>query len=129
MTPHVQPPPVTRRDHVNSAARGYSDPSVPISRRPSTVIAPQALFMMNSPLIMRQAELFAKSLLEKDSLDEPGRIEAAYIKAYSRPPRPSELAGASAFLAKMKKSDPSELSAWKNFCHMVMASSEFIYVN
>jgi hypothetical protein len=124
------------------SAYDYADPSVPIGARPATVIAPQALFMMNSPLVLQQSEAFAKTILERGDLDDVGRVEAAYLKAYGRPPTDGECAKAIDFLDRMKtlwaedrsnnadKNDSSaQVYAWKNYCHVVMASSEFIYVN
>ena len=155
------------------ASFDYADPSVHVARRPSTVVAPQALFMMNSPLVVEQAERFARRLLTSEPADEHARIEAAYVKAYGRPPTSKEMAGAVAFLAKMRRVSPQavqlaaageaptgkaapgdgavsekageetpsedgasdvpvhpvELFAWKNLCHVILASSEFMYVN
>jgi hypothetical protein len=125
------------------AAFDYSDSSIAIGRRPSTVVAPQALLMMNNPFVVEQAERFADSVLTKNQLEDPERIELAFLKAYGRPPSQSEMNDSVDFLAEMRQNaddgsvglasdqtvDPGELYAWKNLCHVLVAASEFIYIN
>ncbi len=44
----------------------FADPSTMNGKRPSTTVAPQALFMMNSPLVLRQTRAMAEMLLNCD---------------------------------------------------------------
>ena len=94
--------------------------------------------------MLQQSEVFAKSLLDHGDIDNAERIRIAYLNAYGRPPTEGERTKAESFLKRMKEVwaegdrmdepsddtyDPAQLYAWKNYCHVVMASSEFIYIN
>ena len=109
----------------------YSDASVDLPQRSATVIAPQALFVMNSPFVIKLAEDFAKTLLARQVSDEE-RIKLAFEMAYGRLPDQSEISDSLTFIARVNKnaSDGTDrLKAWKDLCHVIMASSEFLYLN
>ncbi len=113
------------------------DPSVPNGDRNSTVIAPQALFMMNSSLVLKSTRAMAGRSLAKQDLDDSGRIREAYERALARPPRPQDVDRALTFIAQIeralegKEPDASKrhLAAWASFCKALLASNEFIYIN
>lgn len=112
------------------------DPSIVNAHRSTTTVATQALYMMNSPFVMEQARAFADEL-EKTGKSDAARLNEAYLRAYSRPASPAEVAKATAFLstyeAKLEKSVPDvnkrKLIAWQSLCQVILAANEFIYVN
>ena len=110
----------------------FPDPAVPNGNRNATVVAPQALLMLNSDLVGKAAEQFAASLLASAS-DDTRRIELAYQKAYARPPSAKELARAKKFLVEFKSAATADSSkappAWTVFCQSLLAANEFIYLN
>ena len=106
----------------------FPDPAVPNGNRNATVVAPQALLMLNSDLVGKAAEKFAASLLASAS-DDVRRIEFAYQKAYARPPTAKELARAKKFLTDFKPDSAASPSAWAIFCQSLLAANEFIYLN
>jgi hypothetical protein len=110
----------------------FPDPAVPNGNRNATVVAPQALLMLNSELVTRAAEQFAAALVATAS-DDTRRLELAYQKAYARPPTSRELARARKFLAEFKPAaaaDPAKAPpAWTVFCQSLLAANEFIYLN
>jgi hypothetical protein len=113
------------------------DPSTPNGDRDSTVVAPQALFMMNSSLMLKHSQLMAETLLKDGALDDAARIRAAYERALSRPPSARETDQALTFIARVDKALADRHSegeerrrlAWRSFCKALMASNEFIYLN
>ena len=105
----------------------YTDASAPVGKRNATVVATQALLMMNSAFVVTQAEAFAERILQEVSTDETARINSAFVRAYGRPPRASEVADAAAFLTAMEVRTKPKF-AWARFCHVLFANSEFIYV-
>jgi hypothetical protein len=114
----------------------YGDPSMVNARRSTTTVAPQALYVMNSPFVQDQAKAFAAELLSHADLSEPERIRLAYRKAFSRPPTPEESLRAAAFLttyASRLTAEPDtqkrRTQAWQALCHILYASNEFIYVD
>jgi hypothetical protein len=94
--------------------------------RDSTVVAPQALFMMNSSVILNHSRIMAESLKG----DPSERVKTAYQRALSRPATATEIDQALSFISKMQKEwKGDELKAWQSFCKSLLASSEFIYLN
>jgi hypothetical protein len=107
-----------------------NDPTLPMPTRETSVVAPQALFMLNDKLVCEAAAAFADWLLERTGLDTTGRIQAAYIRAFGRPPSSSELDLGKKFLSDLTEAEGSpSREAWVVYCHTLLATSEFIYIN
>lgn len=103
------------------------DPSASNGDRDSTVVAPQALFMMNSSIMLRHSGTMAANLPQAD--DET-RIRTAYDRALSRPPTPTEIDEALTFLNRVQKEWQGDRSkAWQSFCKSLLSSNEFIYID
>ena len=106
------------------------DPTTSNGDRDSTVVAPQALFMMNSSVILTHSKTMADSLLADKTLDNQGRVRNAYERALSRPPTPQEIDGALTFIGSIAKDwQGDEAKAWQSFCKSLLAANEFIYLN
>ena len=113
------------------------DPATPNGDRNATVIAPQALFMMNSTLVLKSTKAMAGRLLERKDWDDPARIRDAYERALARPPASRDIDRALTFISQVEKAlephekDPAKrhLEAWQSFCKALLASNEFIYLN
>ena len=117
----------------------YNDASVPLGNRPTTTVAPQALFLMNSELVADSAEALAMRLLERTDLDDAGRVRLLYETCFGRPPREDELARAAGFVgqpvAAATADDPADSSlevehrkTWAALCQAALASNEFLFV-
>jgi hypothetical protein len=107
------------------------DPATSNGDRDSTVVAPQALFMMNSSVMLQQSKRMAERLLQSPSAtDDVARIRDAYETALSRPPTSQEIDQAQTFLARMEQEwKGDKVRAWQSFCKSLLSSSEFIYLN
>ena len=113
----------------------FPDPTMPTGHRNSTVIAPQALLMMNAELVIDSAAELARQLLEY-SISDAERITLVYETTLGRPPVQSEADRAFAFLHDMTADaksatglDPEESrKAWALLCQSLFASNEFMYV-
>src|SRR5262249_20740585 len=81
------------------------DPAVTNGDRNSTVIAPQALFMMNSSLVLKSTQAMAGRLLARQDLDDAARIREAYETALSRPPEARDVDRALTFIAQVEKAE------------------------
>ena len=110
------------------------DPSTPNGDRDSTVVAPQALFMLNGAVVLHHSRKMAESLLAIPAADDAARVREAYERAYSRPATPGEVDRALSFIDRMSRvaregaGDPRVL-AWQSFCKAIIGSNEFIYLN
>ena len=112
----------------------FPDPTMPTGNRNATVVAPQALLMMNSELIIDSADEMARSLLD-DRSDPTQRVALAYERALSRLPADSEVVQALEFISELTPKGSvdaahreAELRAWSLFCQNLLACNEFIYV-
>ncbi len=102
----------------------FGDPSMVNAKRFTTTVSPQALYLLNSPLVMAQAQAFEKSLTG-DSDD--AKIRAAYQRAFQRLPLPGEISTAKRFLSRAAQVVPVE-RAWAAWCQTLLAANEFLYV-
>jgi hypothetical protein len=112
-----------------------ADPSLIIARRDVTTVPTQALFLMNNPFVMRQADQMAKRVLSQQGLGPAERVEFAYRLALGRLPGDSEKSDITRYLADYRKSLASadfkgnaNLAAWASVCQTLFASGEFRYV-
>jgi hypothetical protein len=108
----------------------FPDPTTPTGSRNQTVVAPQALLMMNDTLIMDAATALAGKILQGYS-QTAQRIDLAYQLALGRSATQEEILTVEDFLAAAAaniESQPSELESWSLFCQALIASNEFVYI-
>ena len=114
----------------------YADASVINGNRESTTVAPQALFMMNSKLVINASENLAAEILSQGKLSEKEKVQLLYKKAYARLPSEKEEVRALQYLKSFddltNNTNNSEIEntkqAWKILCQVIFAANEFIYV-
>ncbi|MFN9297001.1 MAG: DUF1553 domain-containing protein [Acidobacteriota bacterium] len=106
------------------------DPTMSNGDRDSTVVAPQALFMMNSSVMLNHSRILAETLLNTPNLEPSARIRLAYERALARPATNQEIDAALSFIASMQKEwNGDDKKAWQSFAKSLLASNEFIYLN
>ena len=97
-----------------------ADPSLVTGQRRATIVPAQALFLMNSDLVMKQAQgLATRVLAEPGSLDE--RIVKAWRRCLTRAPSASE----TQLLHEALAATPDDPAAWTRACHTLMMTGEF----
>jgi hypothetical protein len=115
------------------AAFDYPEPGMLTGQRATTTVAPQALFLMNSPFVKQQAAALA-SRVRSLAVEDDGRLTAAYMLALGRPPTDIELTACRRFLEAdaaaigRAHADEARQQALARLCHMLLASNEFLYV-
>jgi len=96
---------------------------VSIGRRTSTTVAPQSLYLMNSPQARRAAEALAAR--------SGGDLAQIYDLALNRAPSDAELAASSSFLehqATLYPAANAAASALADFCQALLSSNEFLHL-
>ena len=97
-----------------------ADPSIHVEKRTVSTVSPQALFLMNHPLVMGAA----KSILERPepaAETEPGRrVTALYSLLYCRRPPDEEKELARVFL---------EGGSWVEYVQALLMTNDFIFVD
>jgi hypothetical protein len=120
------------------------------ARRTCTITAPQALELLNGELTEEAARAWGGKLLSKCGNDEAKLVREAYSQAYGRPPQASEMKAAGKFIDQQtaeiaaekkvlddkelptpmpQKIDRAQAAAIVDFCHAIMCSNEFLYVD
>ncbi|HSI12596.1 MAG TPA: PSD1 and planctomycete cytochrome C domain-containing protein [Chthoniobacter sp.] len=103
----------------------YPDPTMPTGSRNATVIAPQALIMMNAPVVLQSSTQLAASLAKL--ADDEQRLQHVYALLYGRAPLDHEKSDALAFVRDLSATEPPE-RAWAILCQSLFAANEFIYL-
>ncbi len=121
------------------------------ARRTQTTVAPQALMLLNSELVLGYAQAFAGRLLfDNPHAELEPLIKSAYRLAFAREATEDDLEAATGFIAHQqsliesehaagqplllprgfpKFLDPTLGAAITDFCHALMNANEFVYVD
>jgi hypothetical protein len=117
-----------------------ADGTASTPRRNTTTTATQALLLINGDWALARAKALAARLerLQPASSDDQERIVLAYRTALGRQPEPDELAEAMAFFDRQANLLPhsapqprtaADHNALVDFCHVLLNSNEFLYVD
>lgn len=112
-----------------------TDGAVPNGNRGSSTVASQALFMMNSQLIINASRKHAELLLQQELSDQQ-RVELLIRRTLSRPARANEVQQLLSAIPQLEQqfqqespeTEDSVLSAWTVLCQTLLMSNEFLYV-
>jgi hypothetical protein len=103
-----------------------ADSDAPVATRTVSTVAPQALFLLNHPFVLKQkTDLAQRILQDQRRLDDKTRITHAYELLYGRPPTEEEMEIGLEYLARQG----SEKDAWEAYCEILLCANEFIYVD
>jgi hypothetical protein len=89
----------------------FANPSMSTGKRHETTVPQQALFMMNSPLVVD----VARKLLNRPEMSlaktDAQRVHALYWMVYQRPPKPTEIELGLKFVQAMTPADAIQLAS------------------
>ncbi len=110
------------------AAFDFANPSTSNGRRGTTMVAPQALFMLNASIVDESSRELALRLASEAGGGDADRIRLAYEIVYSRPPTGDEIRSWLGFLPRYEAAADGRAAAWRGLCRVLLASNEFLYV-
>jgi len=96
--------------------------SIVTGQRPQTTVPAQSLYLLNSPYVLKAADLAAQRLLADRPQSEPHRVKLAYERIFNRPPTDSEVEASLKFV----KSNSDAAKGWAALCQSLWASHEFL---
>ena len=102
----------------------FANPSTVVGRRTTSTIPQQALFLLNSPFVIEQANSAAAKLLAAD-LSGQDSITRAYRATLGRKPTVRERQTVTTFLASASQDDATN---WARVLQALFASPEFRYL-
>ena len=104
----------------------FPDPNTVKGSRDVTTVPTQALYLMNSPFLIKQSKAASRALLADSADSDEEKIRKFLLKALGRPASGEDIAQATAFL-RDTEADLGRDEAWVRYCHAVFASSEFLF--
>ena len=96
-----------------------------VERRNESIVAPQALYLMNDPIMAVLAtSLGDRATAEATSENDTNRIRRLYLIVLGRLPSAEENEIASQLL-----NDKTTPNAWVSFCRLLVCTNEFLFVD
>jgi hypothetical protein len=116
---------LVRRTFTYPLFAAFDPPEAMVScpQRARTVVPTQALTLLNSPLVRRQAEAFARRLRRECGDNPRDLVTRAWQLAFGRPPTPAEAERSLEFLRQKAAVRLDE------FCLALFNANEFLYVD
>jgi hypothetical protein len=101
-----------------------------LPQRAATTVAPQALLLMNSPIVRSWAAGLAKRASAGTGDDPAPAIKSAYRLALGRDPSAEELTDAAAYIRERWKAEPTKQreESLADFCQILFGLNEFAFV-
>lgn len=98
----------------------FTDPNSVLGARETTLVAPQALYLMNSDFVAEQASLMARRVMASGD-DFETRFRLATRLAFGREPRADEQTAARRF-------DRGDTDSWTGICRALLCSADFLFL-
>ena len=112
----------------------FASPDLSSERRPRTTVPQQALFSMNSPLVIELARALAARPEIAAAASPEARIIALYRRVLARRPDPAELQAALGFVTPGQSSpedphDRSQLDPMQQLAQVLLMTNELMFVD
>ena len=111
----------------------FVNPAEIAGQRSQTIVPTQTLFLLSNDLIRKRAHVLADKLIAAEP-DEVARLESLWLRVVNRPLSSVEREEALAFLGGVEplittvKGRPAlESIKWRELCHSLLASNEFVF--
>src|SRR5262249_46925013 len=102
------------------------EPSAHSPNREATTTPLQQLFVLNSPLVMREAQLLAESLTT-EQLDDSARVNMLYELLYGRMPDDAERV--LLLQTPTETNDSPTVAPWASLVHVLLGANESLFVD
>jgi hypothetical protein len=131
-----------RRNFLNPMFLAFDTPA-PFStmgRRNVSNVPAQALTLMNGPLVVAQARLWAERAFRDTGRSQSDRLHHLFLTAFGRAPTDDETQACLAFLEASTAGDrrapedrrgtrsSPDLEAWTGLCHVLINMKEFLFI-
>ena len=106
----------------------FGDATTSASQRTSTIIAPQALFLMNSEFVEDRAKALSK---QTATASDAAHMRNLYFRILGREATGSEVDNALSYLTRFREKFPKRTpdDAWMSISRILLASNEYIYLD
>ena len=137
----------------------FAIPDLPTGKRHETIVPQQALFFMNSPLVIEQAKRLVALPTFKELKGDEAKVKFLYARVYQRLPTVDEIKLCQEFISETPRQSasasalstpandnrrvppriarraaeanrgPAPLTAWEKYAHVLLQANELVYVN
>ena len=117
----------------------FANPDASTGRRSNTTVPQQALFAMNSPFVIEQADRLASHPDITSRQNDAGKIRALYRRVFARDPLQEEISLAVRYLRHKNNPDSSEnrpqnkqvskMNPWTRFAQILLLTNEFLFLD
>ena len=114
--------------HELMEAFDFPDPNLVAGRRSTSILATQALFLMNSPFMIEQSRRAAERLLGRPEVDDGARVDLAYRQTLGRPPTARERELAVKHVGE-GSTNGDRVDSFAGLYQALFASIDFRYLN
>ncbi len=111
----------------------FVDPAGTAGQRNQTVVPTQSLFLLSNELLRKRATKLADHFIAAEP-NEMARLEALWLRVLNRPITSTEREDATTFLGNVEpliktvKGRPAlDSIKWRELCHSLLASNEFVF--
>jgi hypothetical protein len=102
----------------------FPSPDSTAPQRDATTVSPQALFMMNHPLVHHHVGIIAKRPEVLAEREVSHRLRLLYQRVLSRPPSEEEIRAALNYLERSKSN-----VVWEHLTHSLIMANEFVFLD
>jgi hypothetical protein len=111
----------------------FASPDASSPQRYQTTVPQQALFLMNSPFVLEQAQLLTRRPEVADQAEAEARIVQLYRRVYGRAPEREEVALGQRFVQEAERmpapAGAQALGAWERYTQVLLLANEFCFVD
>ncbi|MCS1408450.1 MAG: hypothetical protein M2R45_01625 [Verrucomicrobia subdivision 3 bacterium] len=122
--------PVLREEGLNPLLKtfDFANPSFPVGKRNQSTLPTQALYLMNSNFVMKEAEKAAQRLVtDYPAANDETLLDLAYLRTLNRLPYKLERAVALEFIRESNTAEQPR-AAWPSLFHSLFASVDFRFL-
>ncbi|MEO6435762.1 MAG: DUF1549 and DUF1553 domain-containing protein, partial [Tepidisphaeraceae bacterium] len=118
-----------------------ADSGAIVEKRTDSIVAPQALFLMNHPFALERAKQLAERASREGGADDTAKIDWLYRTLFARPADAKETEiGLNFLAAKLPATTQATTQAtttpanpqnpaWQAYCQVLLCANEFMYVD
>ncbi|UUO07197.1 PSD1 and planctomycete cytochrome C domain-containing protein [Blastopirellula sp. J2-11] len=119
-----------RRSELPDVMRMFDGPEAlrSCSRRETSTVALQPLYLLNNPFVVKRATLLASQIRDKARDDHRLQIKLAFSRILGRSPTESEIKRSLAMLESHEADEESERRTLTQLLHSLMNLNEFVYL-
>lgn len=102
-----------------------ADPTAIIDTRTESIVAPQALFLLNHSFVRQSAGALAAAVAREAPAAAADRIQWLYERLFARPANEPECRVGT----ELVNLAGNDLDAWRQYCQILLCANEFVFID